>query len=187
MPPKGNRQKRGFTVDRKRRRFADKPGCDLFEETDRVEPRGIAPRDAARLPGSTGCDGKQRGAGLPAWRARSCSLACGTCSGNWRARPRPSWSRKAKGGWPPSYSNGGSAARSITGGKTEEFKEIMIIMAHTAEAVSQRDQRLDDVGRWGGRLHQLKGGGSGTRGQTGLPANFRQKAPEIHGSLVSPR
>src|ERR1017187_911184 len=26
-----------------------------------------------------------------------------------------------------------------------------------------------------------------TRGQTGLPANFRQKAPEIHGSLVSPR
>ena len=72
-------------------------------------------------------------------------------------------------------------------GKTEEFKEIMIIMAHTAEAVSQRDQRLDDVGRWGGRLHQLKGGGSGTRGQTGLPANFRQKAPEIHGSLVSPR
>ena len=24
------------------------------------------------------------------------------------------------------------------------------------------------------------------RGQTGLPANFRQKAPEIHGSLVSP-
>src|ERR1039458_6061075 len=25
------------------------------------------------------------------------------------------------------------------------------------------------------------------RGQTGLPANFRQKAPEIHGSLVSPR
>src|ERR1035437_7375608 len=31
-------------------------------------------------------------------------------------------------------------------------------------------------------------GGSGlrTRGQTGLAANFRQKAPEIHGSLVSP-
>src|ERR1017187_100746 len=29
--------------------------------------------------------------------------------------------------------------------------------------------------------------GSETRGQTGLPANFRQKAPEIHGSLVSPR
>src|ERR1019366_1380216 len=28
---------------------------------------------------------------------------------------------------------------------------------------------------------------SGTWGQTGLPANFRQKAPEIHGSLVSPR
>src|SRR5271157_3857574 len=26
----------------------------------------------------------------------------------------------------------------------------------------------------------------GNRGQTGLPANFRQKAPEIHGSLVSP-
>src|ERR1035441_2099700 len=25
------------------------------------------------------------------------------------------------------------------------------------------------------------------RGQTGLPADFRQKAPEIHGSLVSPR
>jgi hypothetical protein len=29
--------------------------------------------------------------------------------------------------------------------------------------------------------------GPGNRGQTGLPANFRQKAPEIHGSLVSPR
>src|ERR1035438_7292397 len=28
---------------------------------------------------------------------------------------------------------------------------------------------------------------SGTRGQTGLPANFRQKAPVIHGSLVRPR
>src|ERR1019366_3497456 len=27
----------------------------------------------------------------------------------------------------------------------------------------------------------------GPRGQTGLPANFRQKASEIHGSLVSPR
>src|ERR1035437_4128416 len=26
-----------------------------------------------------------------------------------------------------------------------------------------------------------------TRGQTGLPANFRQSQPEIHGSLVSPR
>src|ERR1022692_4987453 len=26
-----------------------------------------------------------------------------------------------------------------------------------------------------------------TRGQTSLPSNFRQKAPEIHGSLVSPR
>src|ERR1035438_6131216 len=36
----------------------------------------------------------------------------------------------------------------------------------------------------------MKAPGSGTaasRGQTGLPANFRQKAPEIHGSLVSPR
>src|ERR1017187_3116641 len=33
------------------------------------------------------------------------------------------------------------------------------------------------------------GGGAGSedRGQTGLPANFRQKAPKIHGSLVSPR
>jgi hypothetical protein len=29
--------------------------------------------------------------------------------------------------------------------------------------------------------------GSGDRGQTGLPADFRQKAPKIHGSLVSPR
>src|SRR5271157_3830553 len=29
--------------------------------------------------------------------------------------------------------------------------------------------------------------GTGNRGQTGLPANFRQTAPEIHGSLVSPR
>src|ERR1700690_567358 len=33
----------------------------------------------------------------------------------------------------------------------------------------------------------IRGSGSGNRGQTGLPANFRQKAPEIHGSLVSPR
>src|ERR1039458_2839096 len=33
----------------------------------------------------------------------------------------------------------------------------------------------------------IRGPGSETRGQTGLPANFRQKAPEIHGSLVSPR
>src|SRR5665811_1510462 len=29
--------------------------------------------------------------------------------------------------------------------------------------------------------------GSEIRGQTGPPADFRQKAPEIHGSLVSPR
>src|ERR1035441_4430649 len=29
--------------------------------------------------------------------------------------------------------------------------------------------------------------GRGRGGQTGLPPNFRQKAPEIHGSLVSPR
>jgi hypothetical protein len=28
--------------------------------------------------------------------------------------------------------------------------------------------------------------GQGDRKQTGLPANFRQTAPEIHGSLVSP-
>src|ERR1035441_11022348 len=33
----------------------------------------------------------------------------------------------------------------------------------------------------------LGGAGSENRGQTGLPANFRQKAPEIHGSSVSPR
>src|ERR1019366_5074370 len=33
----------------------------------------------------------------------------------------------------------------------------------------------------------LQASGSRDRGQTGLPANFRQKAPEIHGSLVSPR
>src|ERR1019366_2811926 len=33
----------------------------------------------------------------------------------------------------------------------------------------------------------IRGAGPGNRGQTGLPANFRQKAPEIHGSLVSPR
>src|ERR1035438_759686 len=31
-----------------------------------------------------------------------------------------------------------------------------------------------------------KRGLEGDRGQTGLPANFRQTAPEIHGSLVSP-
>src|ERR1039458_2838189 len=30
-------------------------------------------------------------------------------------------------------------------------------------------------------------GSAKDRGQTGLPANFRQTAPEIHGSLVSPR
>src|ERR1017187_4472935 len=29
--------------------------------------------------------------------------------------------------------------------------------------------------------------GGGTRGQTGLPAHFRQTAPEIHGSLVCPQ
>src|ERR1035438_4606038 len=48
--------------------------------------------------------------------------------------------------------------------------------------------------KWGkGRKSTGEGGsgtrgqgtrGQGTRGQTGLPANFRQKAPEIHGSLV---
>src|ERR1035437_7593623 len=31
------------------------------------------------------------------------------------------------------------------------------------------------------------GSGLRTRGQTGLAANFRQNAPEIHASLVSPR
>src|ERR1035438_6115698 len=51
--------------------------------------------------------------------------------------------------------------------------------------------------KWGkGRKSTGEGGsgtrgqgtrGQGTRGQTGLPANFRQKAPEIHGSLVSPQ
>src|ERR1039457_902645 len=34
---------------------------------------------------------------------------------------------------------------------------------------------------------RIRGPGSGNRGQTGLPAHFRQTAPEIHGSLVSPR
>src|ERR1035438_249668 len=33
----------------------------------------------------------------------------------------------------------------------------------------------------------IRGPGRGDRGQTGLPAHFRQTAPEIHGSLVSPR
>src|ERR1035441_11027878 len=33
----------------------------------------------------------------------------------------------------------------------------------------------------------IRGAGPGNRGQTRLPANFRQNAPEIHGSLVSPR
>jgi hypothetical protein len=35
--------------------------------------------------------------------------------------------------------------------------------------------------------HASPAAASGTRGQTGLPAHFRQTAPEIHGSLVSPR
>src|ERR1022692_2268721 len=39
--------------------------------------------------------------------------------------------------------------------------------------------------RCGGLCWKCEGGGR-DRGQTGLPANFRQKAPEIHGSLVSP-
>src|ERR1039457_2014608 len=47
-------------------------------------------------------------------------------------------------------------------------------------------------GGWGGtgdRIDKPIQGrpGSGDRGQTGLPANFRQTTPEIHGSLVSPR
>src|ERR1017187_6143316 len=33
----------------------------------------------------------------------------------------------------------------------------------------------------------VRGPGPGNRGQTGLPADFRQKAPETHGRLVSPR
>src|ERR1017187_6252027 len=48
------------------------------------------------------------------------------------------------------------------------------------------------MGRFSGehgrrRLLARDRGPEGTRGQTGLPASFRQKAPEIHGSLVSPR
>src|ERR1035441_1807409 len=38
-----------------------------------------------------------------------------------------------------------------------------------------------------GKTGLLVGMGSGDRGQTGLTANFRQTAPEIHVSLVSPR
>src|ERR1035441_6766316 len=49
---------------------------------------------------------------------------------------------------------------------------------HTADTDFLRFPGL----RW---INPLSGGG--TRGQTGLPANFRQRAPEIHGSLVSPR
>jgi hypothetical protein len=53
----------------------------------------------------------------------------------------------------------------------------------------------DDGGRsvcgWGkpwDRVEKPLGeSGSGDRGQTGLTANFRQTAPEIHVSLVSPR
>src|ERR1019366_4055233 len=41
-------------------------------------------------------------------------------------------------------------------------------------------RRVDTAGLYRG----LASGG--IRGQTGLPVNFRQKAPEIHGSLVSP-
>src|ERR1035438_4910603 len=48
--------------------------------------------------------------------------------------------------------------------------------------------------RWSSIVFRFKGTTNlnpspdrGNRGQTGLPANFRQKAPEIHGSLVSPR
>jgi len=42
-------------------------------------------------------------------------------------------------------------------------------------------------GKPGTGSKNLQASGSVDRGQTGLPANFRQKAPEIHGSLVSPR
>ena len=38
-----------------------------------------------------------------------------------------------------------------------------------------------------GSKNLIEGSNSGIRGQTGLPANFRQTAPEIHGSPVSPR
>src|ERR1035438_5565309 len=43
------------------------------------------------------------------------------------------------------------------------------------------------ITRRGDRVEKRPAPGSGKRGQTGLPADFRQKTPEIHGSLVSPR
>src|ERR1039458_3178281 len=66
LPPIPYRQIRCFPIGQKSRKSADKPRCDLFEETDRVEPGGTAPWDVARLPRGTGGDGKQRGASLPA-------------------------------------------------------------------------------------------------------------------------
>src|ERR1019366_2781020 len=65
-PPIPYRQIRCFPIGQKSRKSADKPRRDLFEETDRGEPGGTAPWDAARLPRGTGGDGKQRGAGVPA-------------------------------------------------------------------------------------------------------------------------
>src|ERR1035437_4994592 len=41
-------------------------------------------------------------------------------------------------------------------------------------------------GKPGDRRKTTAGSGLRTRGQTGLAANFRQNAPEIHASLVSP-
>src|ERR1035437_9770259 len=43
------------------------------------------------------------------------------------------------------------------------------------------------LGRWGqtGGRKTTAGSGLRTRGQTGLAANFRQNAPELHASLVS--
>jgi hypothetical protein len=53
-------------------------------------------------------------------------------------------------------------------------------------AVAPSEALAANANRRPGRRNTLTGT-RGERGQTGLPAGFRQTAPEIHGSLVSPQ
>src|ERR1017187_2412805 len=63
--------------------------------------------------------------------------------------------------------------------------------------IEEADDGIEKPIRGPGSGNPIRGPGSGNpirgpgsaedRGQTGLPAHFRQTAPEIHGSLVSPR
>jgi hypothetical protein len=56
-------------------------------------------------------------------------------------------------------------------------------------AVAPSEALAANANRRPGRRNTLTGERfrEGERGQTGLPADFRQTAPEIHGSLVSPQ